>query len=106
MTEIPQTLDLGRNAQVLDADKAGDVITVRTRRAGDRVHLLGSTGSKLLSDVMTDKKIPRSQRDEVPLIERGGEILWIAGIAPCAGCAVDGTSRRALIIHYEENIYG
>lgn len=99
---VPQKLDLGRCSQVLDAEKAGNAITVRTRRTGDRVQLLGSKGSRLLSDVMTDKKIPRSERERVPLIERDGEIIWIAGIAPCRACAVERASKRALIIHYEK----
>ena len=32
--------------------------------------------------------------------ERDGEILWIAGIAPCAPCAIGPGSRQALIIKY------
>ena len=68
--------------------------------AGDRVQLLGSAGSKLVSDVLTDKKVPRALRDRVPLIERDGEIIWIAGIAPCAPCAIGPGSRQALIIKY------
>ena len=99
-TGIPDELDLGPDAQVLDADEAGENLTVRTRQAGDRVQLLGSAGSKLLSDVLTDKKVPRALRDRVPLIERDGRIIWIAGIAPCAPCAIGPGSRRALIIKY------
>ena len=98
--DIPDKLDLGPDAQALDADRAGETLSVRTRRPGDRVQLLGSTGSKLVSDVLTDKKVPRALRDRVPLIERDGEILWIAGIAPCAPCAIGPGSRRALIIKY------
>lgn len=97
---IPEKLDLGPDAQVFDADEAGENLTVRTRRAGDRVQLLGSAGSKLVSDVLTDKKVPRALRDRVPLIERDGRIIWIAGIAPCAPCAIGPGSRRALIIKY------
>ena len=98
---VPQKLDLGRNTQALDAALAGEALCVRTRRDGDRVRLLGSAGGRLLSDVLTDKKVPRALRDRVPLIERNGEILGIAGIAPCAPCAIGPGSTRALIIKYK-----
>ena len=99
-SDIPSNLNLGPDAQAMDAERAGEALTVRTRQPGDRVQLLGSTGSKLLSDVLTDKKVPRALRDRVPLIEREGQIIWIAGIAPCAPCAIGPGSKRALIIKY------
>lgn len=99
-SDIPSNLNLGPDAQALDAERVGEALTVRTRQPGDRVQLLGSTGSKLLSDVLTDKKVPRALRDRVPLIEREGQIIWIAGIAPCAPCAIGPGSKRALIIKY------
>lgn len=102
-TDIPQKLDLGRNVQLLDARKAGTNLFVRTRREGDRVQLLGSGGSRLLSDVMTDKKIPRTVRGAVPLVMSGETIVWIAGIAPCSACAVDAHSTQALKITYEKH---
>lgn len=97
---VPENLNLGRNAQALDAALAGEGLCVRSRRSGDRVHLLGSSGSCLLSDVLTDKKVPRAVRGRVPLVERDGEIIWIAGIAPCAPCAIRSGCERALIIKY------
>ena len=106
MAEIPQNLNLGRDKQVLDADKVKGRIVVRTRRDGDRVKLLGSSGSKLVSDVLTDKKIPRAARNEVPIVQDEENIIWIAGIAPCTTCAIDSGSTRALIIHYEKNTMG
>lgn len=101
-TEIPPSLNLGRRVQILDAQKVGTNLFVRTKRDGDRVQLLGSSGSRLLSDVMTDKKIPRSLRGTVPLVMSGETIVWIAGIAPCSACAVDAHSRQALKITYEK----
>jgi len=102
LTEIPDSLDLGKNAQVFDAQKAGKTLYVRTKQPGDRVQLLGSTGSRLVSDVLTDKKVPRSVRGTVPLIVSGDDIIWIAGIAPCRPCAVSAGSTQALVIIYEE----
>jgi tRNA(Ile)-lysidine synthase len=96
---VPAQLDLGPNAQVLDADEVKGTLCVRSRREGDRVRLLGG-GTRKLSDVLTDKKTPRAVRDRVPLVTMGEEIVWIAGIAPCSPCRIGPGSARALTIKY------
>lgn len=96
---VPQDWNLGHWTQALDAHKIHGELCVRTRREGDRVRLLGG-GTRKLSDVLTDKKVPRALRDQVPLVECGGEIIWVVGIAPCAGCALGPDSTCALTIDY------
>jgi tRNA(Ile)-lysidine synthase len=51
----------------------------RTRAAGDKIQLSG--GTRKLSDVLIDKKIPREHRDSIPLIAQGSEVLFI-GLEP------------------------
>jgi tRNA(Ile)-lysidine synthase len=51
----------------------------RTRAAGDRIQLSG--GTRKLSDVLIDKKIPRETRDSIPLVAQGSEVLFI-GLEP------------------------
>lgn len=98
---VPPSLDLGRNAQVLDADAAAAGLAVRARRAGDRVRLLGG-GTKKLSDIFTDQKVPRALRGRVPVLTCGEEIVWVAGVAPSAACAIGPNSARALTIQYRK----
>jgi tRNA(Ile)-lysidine synthase len=55
-------------------------LVLRTRRAGDRISLKNAAGiifTKKIQDYFTDEKIPKSQRDSVPLLAYGDEILWI-----------------------------
>lgn len=70
--------------------------TRRTRQPGDRLHLPG--GTRKLSDVLTDAKVPRAERDRVPLaVDAGGAVqwvgltspLWAAGAREAAGAAPD-----------------
>ena len=63
----------------LDREALGDAITVRSRRPGDRFQPQGMSGTKKLQDFFTDAKVPREQRDDVPLLvcERG--IAWVVG---------------------------
>lgn len=98
--KVPKNLDLGKYAQVFDADKIRAPLFVRTRRDGDRLALLGG-GKRKLSDILIDKKVPRALRDSVPLIVMGEEILWAVGAAPGKTCAVVPDSVQALVIEYQ-----
>ena len=98
--KVPKNLNLGKYAQVFDADKIRAPLFVRTRRDGDRLALLGG-GKRKLSDILIDKKVPRALRDSVPLIVMGEEILWAVGAAPGKTCAVGPESAQALVIEYQ-----
>jgi tRNA(Ile)-lysidine synthase len=54
-------------------------LVVRNRRPGDRIRL--RSGTKKLQDLFTDKKIPREQRDAIPLICDENALIWIVGEA-------------------------
>lgn len=54
-------------------------LTVRNRRDGDRIKL--KSGSKKLKDVFIDKKIPKQDRDTLPIfVDKNDEIIYIPGI--------------------------
>ena len=54
---------------------------VRAWREGDRMRPLGLGGTKSLQDLFTDRKVPRALRRTLPVVEAGGEIVWVAGVA-------------------------
>jgi tRNA(Ile)-lysidine synthetase-like protein len=56
-------------------------LKVRTWRPGDR--LAGRT--KKIQDVFVDAKIPRSERDQWPLVVRGDEVVAVPGIVDAPG---------------------
>ncbi|TDE86713.1 tRNA lysidine(34) synthetase TilS [Deinococcus sp. S9] len=53
--------------------------TLRARQPGDRLRLPG--GTRKLSDVLTDAKVPREERDRVPLLAVGRDVHWV-GLRP------------------------
>lgn len=74
---------------------AAEGLTVRARRAGDRM----ADGPKV-QDVLTDAKIPARQRARVPVIATAtGEIAWIPGIARAWNGVSDG---YVLVAHAPE----
>lgn len=72
---------LGPEVATLDAAEAGDRLTVRGWREGDRIEPLGMEGSKSLQDLFTDRAVPRSLRHGIPVVLSGEEIAWVAGVA-------------------------
>lgn len=58
----------------------GAVVEVRNRRPGDRLHPLGAPGERKLKDVLVDRRIPRAERDRLPLLCFEGRIAWVPGV--------------------------
>ena len=70
-------------------------MTVRNRRPGDRVAM--SSGTRKVQDLMVDAKIPRSERDRIPLVVAAdGQILWVIGQLG-AGVAATGTHGANMV---------
>jgi tRNA(Ile)-lysidine synthetase-like protein len=45
------------------------------------MHPLGAPGSRKLQDILTDARVPRHLRDELPLVFAEGRLVWVPGIA-------------------------
>ena len=84
---------------VLDLRTLGQTLTVRAWRHGDRMRPLGLNGSKALSDLFTDRRVPRSRRAVVPVIASASEIVWVPGVAISESARIGaGTERAAELI--------
>lgn len=65
----------------LDADKVIWPLTIREVRNGDRFVPFGMTGSKLVSDLLTDRKMSLQQkRRQLCLTDASEEIIWLTGL--------------------------
>ncbi len=86
----------------LDALTAYLPLSVRTRRAGDRFQTLGLRAAKKLQDVLVDAKVPRAERDTLPLVcGADGTILWVAGYQIADPVKLTPATRRALALEVE-----
>ena len=76
----PASVDHGAGTAIVDARELGDHLIVRPRRPGDRLRPLGAPGRKKVQDVLVDRKVPRDDRDRVPIVTtETGDIVWVAG---------------------------
>jgi tRNA(Ile)-lysidine synthase len=80
----------------LDADKVGQDVHIRTRRAGDRLQPLGSAHAKKLKDFLIDAKVPRAVRDRLPLVVSGSAIAWVGGVRPAEWAKVTPATQTIL----------
>ena len=83
--------------KVFDYDKINDGIKVRTRLSGDKIYLK-SSGNKKLKDFFMDIKLPRDQRDNVPLIATDNDIIWILGYRTNSQYDVTEATNKILYI--------
>lgn len=93
--------DQEKLTKYFDYDKVkGDTI-IRYRREGDRFVPLGMKGSKKLKDFFIDLKIPKDERDRIPLICFGSEIAWVVGHRVSELFKVDKNTKKILKIIIE-----
>ncbi|WP_243292561.1 tRNA lysidine(34) synthetase TilS [Bacillus sp. FJAT-47783] len=78
-------------------------LTVRSRRAGDKIHVKGMNGSKKVKDIYIDKKVPKDEREVWPIIEDGkGNIIWIPLLKKSIFEVFDVTNQSYIVLQYKE----
>jgi len=85
----------------IDYDRIVGPLIVRNRRRGDRFEPLGLGGTKKLQDLFVDEKIPREERDEIPLLCDQEGILWVVGLRLSERAKVTQSTRRTLRVRAE-----
>lgn len=83
-------------AEFVAVPDAGGTFVLRSRLPGDRMHPLGAPGSKKIGDLFTDRKIPREQRVNAPVLVCGNEILWCAGLPVAETAKIVSETKHCL----------
>ena len=91
----------GKYTKWFDYDKIDDLMDVRFRQPGDTLELKG-VGTKALRTYMTDAKIPQEERDNIPVIAAGSNVMWLVGYRISERYKVDKNTQIVMEIKYEE----
>jgi tRNA(Ile)-lysidine synthetase-like protein len=80
-----------------DGDALGWPLKARPSRPGDRMRPRGGRGSRKLSDLLIDAKIPRTARAALPVVTDGdGTVLFVPGLRPSERGAPGAATRRRI----------
>ena len=84
-----------------DGDKIGDKLVVRGRKTGEQFQPLGMSQPKKLGEFMVDAKIPRSWRQNIPLVCSPQHILWVVGWRIDERVKVTDNTKQILCLKFE-----
>lgn len=115
---LPGIADLGPAGRIIAEEVARDDIAgdpfsatisaegleslvVDSVRAGDRMRPLGMEGSRKLSDILVDAKVPRRERALMPVLRDGERIVWLAGARMSQEYRIGPETVRAIRLTWE-----
>lgn len=87
-----------RFKKYFDYDKIKGSLYIRNRRDGDRFIPHGMMGSKKVKDFFIDEKIPKEERDRIPIIVDEENILWIVGYRTSNIYRITDETKNVLVI--------
>lgn len=82
----------------IDYEFSGKELCIRSRQIGDRFSPLGIEANKKIKDYFIDKKIPREERDSIPLITNKNKILWVVGYQISEFARINKDTRDILML--------
>ncbi len=82
----------------MDCDKINGTICIRSRQDGDRLIVNAQGGSRKLKDYLIDEKVPREERDRIPLLASGRQVFWVVGHRISEDVKVTEQTQRILEI--------
>ena len=85
-----------RKQAYLDADLLVMPLYVSSRRPGDRLWPLGASGSRKVKKVLADRKVPRDQRHQIPLVISNNDVVWLGGVEIAHPYRVSENTKKIL----------
>ena len=83
-----------------DAEQVQFPLIVRSVTTGDRLRLWGGAGSRKVSRILLDAKIPRHLRSCVPVLVKDDTILWVAGLRRSDAAKIDRQTKKVLVVEF------
>lgn len=88
----------GRDTACFDADKLTAPLSLRLWQKGDTFVPFGMKGKKKVSDYLTDRKIPLTQKERQWVLCCGQDIIWLVGERSDNRFRVDENTRQITLV--------
>ena len=85
-----------------DSNKLNLPLTLRKWKQGDRIKPLGMKGSKLVSDVLIDAKVPQSQKEKVYVLVSKENISAIIGFGISEDFKLEADTRNIMSFSWKQ----
>lgn len=92
----------GRHLGYFDREKLFFPLKLRSWTKGDRINPFGFTGTKKVSDLLQEAKVPRYKRESVPILTDADRILWVVGVRRSSHAAVEPATQHTLVIEIQK----
>lgn len=86
---------------LVNAEFIGEEMMVRAWNDGDKIFPLGFSGTKKVSDVLTEMKVPSYLKENYPVVTHNDEIVWIPGYRIADKYKVTDKTKTALHIKWK-----
>jgi tRNA(Ile)-lysidine synthase len=96
--DYDRVIELAGGENNPESKKAALSLFVRTRHEGDLFYPLGAPGKRKLKKYFIDQKIPLKEREQVPLVLAGKEIIWVVGKQISHFCRITEKTKKALVL--------
>lgn len=98
----PTTIDraVGPATVWFDAASVKFPLELRPWRVGDRMRPDGLGGSKLISDLLIDAKVPRDRKASCYVLADESHIIWLCGMRVAEGVKATATSAAVLRVEW------
>ncbi|HRH36895.1 MAG TPA: tRNA lysidine(34) synthetase TilS [Flavobacteriales bacterium] len=90
----------GMNEVFLDAARLTQPLEMRLWKDGDRMRPIGLGGSKLVSDILIDAKVPLHEKERTYVFTSAGTVVWLVGHRLAEGFQALPTSARVLRLSF------
>ena len=93
------TISKAANCATIDASMVQFPLTLRHAQNGDRFNPFGMTGTKLLSDYLTDIHLSlHEKRRQLVVVDATGQIIWVVNRRTSNCCCITSNTSRVLSI--------
>ncbi len=78
-TSPPKSFEIEKNVGYFDIEKLQFPLTISKWKSGEYMQPLGMKGSKKISDILIDKKVPKQEKGNVWVVKSNNTIIWLVG---------------------------